>query len=155
MGRPSDPAKRKSGDRPARPKQLRLSREEPTMRFLMLGLALLRAGLAASLTVHGIVLDPTGAAIPGAEVAAVNRLGVTQQTTTDQAGGFTLKLSEEGGAHLTVTAPGFATREISLAAPEPLTVHLNLAAQVDAVRVAGSALDMPLTEQGSSISIVP
>ena len=37
----------------------------------------------------------------------------------------------------------------------PITVHLNIAPQVDSVRVAGSAIDVPLSEQGSSITIVP
>ncbi len=34
-------------------------------------------------------------------------------------------------------------------------MHLNIAPQVDSVRVAGSAIDVPLSEQGSSIAIVP
>ena len=63
------------------------------MRFLVLWLGLLPAAAAASFTIHGTVLDPSGAAIAGAQVSAVNRLGVAQQTTTDQAGGFTLKLA--------------------------------------------------------------
>jgi outer membrane cobalamin receptor len=128
------------------------------MRFLVLWLGLLPAAAATSFTIHGTVLDPSGAAIAGAQVSAVNRLGVDRQTTTDQAGGFTLKLSETGGMHLAITAPGFETKSIPLAAtpaPEPLTVQLNIAPQVDSVRVAGSAMDVPLTEQGSSIAIVP
>ena len=118
------------------------------MRFLVLWLGLLPAAIATPLTVHGTVVDPSGAAISGAQVSAVNRLGVAQQTTTDQAGGFTLKLSETGGVRLVVTAPGFETKSIALAAtsaPEPLTVHLNIAPQVDSVRVAGSAIDVPLS----------
>jgi outer membrane cobalamin receptor len=132
------------------------------MRFLVLWLGLLPAAIATPLTkpftVNGTVLDPSGAAIAGAQVSAVNRLGVAQQTTTDQAGGFTLRLSEAGDVHLVVTAPGFETKSIPLAgepAPEPLTVHLNIAPQVDSVKVAGSAIDVPLSEQGSSIAIVP
>lgn len=60
--------------------------------------------------------------------------------------------------HLAVTAPGFETKNIPLnpgSASEPIIVHLNIAPQVDSVRVAGSAIDVPLSEQGSSISIVP
>jgi len=127
------------------------------MRFLVLWLGLLPAATAASL-IHGTVLDPSGAAIAGAQVSAVNRLGVAQQTTTDQAGAFTLKLGETREMHLAVTAPGFETKTIPLAnkaAQEPLTVHLNIAPQVDSVRVAGSAIDVPLSEQGSSVTIVP
>jgi len=128
------------------------------MRFLVLWLGLLPAAAAASLTIHGTVLDPSGAAIAGAQVSVVNRLGVAQQTTTGQAGGFTLKLAETGEMRLAVTAPGFETKTIPLAAllaTEPLIVHLNIAPQVDSVRVAGSAIDVPLSEQGSSIAIVP
>jgi len=128
------------------------------MRFLVLWLGLLPAATAASFTIHGTVLDPSGAAIAGAQVSAVNRLGVAQQTTTDQAGGFTLKLAETGETHLAITAPGFETKSIPLAgkpAQEPLTVRLNIAPQVDSVRVAGSTIDVPLSEQGSSVTIVP
>src|SRR5580658_4989387 len=105
------------------------------MRFLVLWLGLLPAATAASFTIHGTVLDPSRAAIPGAQVSAVNRLGVAQQTTTDQAGGFTLKLAETGGMHLAITAPGFETKTIPLPdtpPAEPLTVRLNIAPQVDA-----------------------
>ena len=55
----------------------------------------------------------------GAQVSAVNRLGVARQTTTDQAGGFTLKLSETGEMHLAITAPGFETKNIPLAGRPP------------------------------------
>lgn len=128
------------------------------MRFLVLWLGLLPAVTATSLTIHGTVLDPSGAAIAGAQVSALNRLGVAQQTATDQAGDFTLKLGETAGTHLSITAPGFETKTIPLAgieAVEPLIVRLNIASQVDSVRVAGSAIDVPLSEQGSSITIVP
>ena len=128
------------------------------MRFLVLWLGLLPAATATSFTINGIVLDPSGAAIAGAQVSAVNRLGVARQTTTDQAGGFTLKLADTGGMHLAITAPGFETKNIPLAgtsALEPLIVRLNIAPQVDSVRVAGSAIDAPLSEQGSSITIIP
>ena len=94
------------------------------MRFLVLWLGLLPAAAAAPFTIHGTVLDPSGAAIAGAQVSAINRLGVAAQTTTDQAGGFTLKIADTGGMHLTVTAPGFETKSIPLAEQtrsEPLT----------------------------------
>lgn len=126
------------------------------MRILVLWLGLLSVASAASFTVHGTVLDPSGAAIMGAQVSVVNRLGVARQTTTDQTGGFTLKFAQEADMHLAITAPGFETKNIPLgAAAEPITVHLNIAPQVDSVRVAGSAIDVPLSEQGSSIAIVP
>ncbi len=128
------------------------------MRFLLVWLGLVPAAFATSFTIHGTVLDPSGAPIPGAQVSALNRVGVAAQTVTDQVGAFVLKLSETAGASVTVTAPGFETKAIPLAEPPSaaaLTVHLKIAPQVDSVRVAGSAIDVPLSEQGSSISIVP
>ncbi len=127
------------------------------MRFLVFWLGLAPAAIAGSFTIHGTVLDPSGAVIPGAQVSAVNRLGVTQQTLADHGGGFTLKLPETAGMHLTVTAGGFETRTIPLDPnpTEPLTIELAIAPQTDAVRVAGSAIDVPLEQQGSSIAIVP
>ncbi|MGA2736280.1 MAG: TonB-dependent receptor [Bryobacteraceae bacterium] len=128
------------------------------MRLLVLWLGLLPGAFAASFTISGTVLDPSGAGIAGAQVSAVNRLGVAQQTSTDQAGGFTLKLSGSGEMRLAITAPGFATKNIPLSGAtdaEQLTVHLNIAPQVDSVRVAGSTMDVPLSEQGSSVNIVP
>jgi len=126
------------------------------MRILVLWLGLLPAATAASYTIHGTVLDPSGAAIADAQVSAINRLGVAAQTSTDPAGGFTLKIAESG-MRLTITAPGFETKVIPLTGKEsgPLNVQVNIAPQVDSVRVAGSAMDVPLSEQGSSISIVP
>ena len=127
------------------------------MRSLFIWLGLLPAAAAASIAIHGSVVDPSGAAIASAQVSIVNRLGVAQQTTTDQSGSFSLKFSPEPSSHLVVTAPGFELKDISLAGDlaEPLVVHLNLAPQVDSVRVVGSAIDAPLSEQGSSVSIVP
>ncbi len=128
------------------------------MRILVLWLGLLPAAAAASFTIHGTVVDPSGGALAGAQVSAVNRLGVAAQTVTDVAGGFTLKLAATAGIQLAVTAPGFETKKIPLSGtPDsaPLTVRLAIAPQVDSVRVAGSAIDVPLSEQGSSIDIVP
>jgi outer membrane receptor protein involved in Fe transport len=127
------------------------------MRFLVLWLGLVPAAAAASFSIHGTVLDPSGAAIAGAQVSAINRVGVSAQAVTDQSGAFVLRIAEGEGTRLVVTAPGFETRNVPLAAPqpEPLTVRLNLAPQVDSVDVVGSAIDVPLSEQGSSVAIVP
>ena len=126
------------------------------MRFLPIWLGLVPAAFATSFTIHGTVLDPSEAPIPGAQVSAVTRVGVAAQTVTDQGGGFVLKLAETAG--ITITAPGFETKTITPNEPpgnEPLVVHLNIAPQVDSVRVAGSVIDTPLSEQGSSITVIP
>jgi outer membrane receptor protein involved in Fe transport len=127
------------------------------MRFICLWLGLLPAAFAGPFTIHGTVHDPSGAAIVGAQVSVVTRLGVADRVNTDTGGGFALKVSE-GESRLVVTAPGFETKALPLPAVaprEPLEIRLNIAPQVDSVRVAGSAIDVPLSEQGSSINIIP
>ena len=87
------------------------------MRFLLVWLGLVPAAFATSFTIYGTVLDPSGAPIPGAQVSAVNRVGVAAQTVTEPSGGFALKLAETAGAALTITAPGFETKTMPLAEP--------------------------------------
>ena len=128
------------------------------MRFLFVWLGLVPAAVASTVTIQGTVLDPAGGAIGGAQVWAVNRLGVVAQTATNAAGGFVLKLAESREVRLSVTAPGFETKSVALPGPGAagsLTIELAIAAQMDSVRVVGSAIDVPLSEQGSSIQIVP
>jgi outer membrane receptor protein involved in Fe transport len=102
---------------------------------------------------QGKVVDPSGAAIPGARVAAVTRLGVISRATTDSSGVFQISVADAVSANLLVTAPGFDTKIVPL--PESGMVTLPIAPQTDAVTVAGSAMDIPLSQQGSSVSVIP
>jgi len=86
-------------------------------------------------------------------VACVNRLGVVVQTVTDAAGAFQISVADVTGVSLLITAPGFETKRIPIA--QGTTVTLDIAPQSDAVTVAGSTMDLPLSEQGSSISLIP
>jgi len=126
------------------------------MRFLVLWLGLLPAAAATQSTIQGTVLDPSGGGIAGAQVSALNRVGVAAQAVTDPAGAFTLKLTE-AVQRLVVTAPGFETKTIPLPEPPsaPLAVHLKIAPQVDSVRVVGSTIDEAASQQGGSVSVVP
>ena len=104
-------------------------------------------------TVQGKVADPSGAAIAGARVAAVNRVGVMAQAVSDVAGAFQISVADAAGANLLVTAPGFETKTVPL--PQAGVITLAIAPQNDSVTVAGSTMDIPLSQQGSSISIIP
>ena len=104
-------------------------------------------------THQGKVVDPSGAAIPGARVAAVNRLGVVARASTDATGAFQISIPETSIANLLVTAPGFETKTVALTAAA--TIPLAIAPQTDSVTVAGSAMDVPLSQQGSSVSVIP
>ncbi|HXA04943.1 MAG TPA: TonB-dependent receptor plug domain-containing protein, partial [Bryobacteraceae bacterium] len=103
-------------------------------------------------TVQGKVVDPSGAVIAGAHVAAVNRVGVITQAVSDAAGAFQVSVPDNAGANLLVTASGFETKTIALA--EAGVITLAIAPQNDSVTVAGTTMDIPLSQQGSSVSII-
>src|ERR1019366_5072507 len=148
--------------RPAGGSELaQLSREELGMRHNVGALAacclFFPAGLFAS-QVKGTVTDPSGAPVGGAQISVVSRLGVEAQTVSAMNGSFELDVVDIPDSRLVVTAPGFSTQTLStrtLAAGPSLEVRLEIAPQVDSVRVVGSTIDVPASMQGGSVSIVP
>jgi outer membrane receptor protein involved in Fe transport len=107
---------------------------------------------AVAADIRGTVEDPSGAAIPAAQVSVVNRVGVVASATSGPTGRFELAAPDEPGLQVTVTAPGFATRTVPAA--EAARIRLDIAAQVDAVKVVGSAVDVAASEMPASVSIV-
>src|SRR5262249_3255882 len=81
----------KSGDRPE-DRTSRLSREEPHVTNVsgLLAFLLFSACLSAA-EVKGRVIDPSGAAIGGAEIAVTNRVGVVSRTRSDPGGVFAIE----------------------------------------------------------------
>jgi hypothetical protein len=73
------------------------------------------------LRVEGAVLDPTGAALPHAAIAAGNGTA----TTTDATGHYVFPCLAAGTAHLTATAPGFSAKDLPLHARAGQTLHLD------------------------------
>jgi outer membrane receptor protein involved in Fe transport len=123
---------------------------------LLAGYALFSACLAAA-HFKGTVSDPSGAPVGGAEVSAVDSVGVEARTVTAPNGNFELDIANSlvSGARLVVTAPGFRTEEVALQGAAPLDIKLALAPVIDSVRVVGSAIDVEATRQGGSVSIIP
>ncbi|HWQ55062.1 MAG TPA: TonB-dependent receptor [Bryobacteraceae bacterium] len=107
---------------------------------------------ASAADIRGTVMDPTGAAIPDAEVSAVSRVGILTQTSTNMHGSFELKLADAAGVRLVVTAPGFETK--TLPAATDVQIRLGIAPQTDTVRVVGSTIDVPMSESGASASVI-
>src|SRR5438034_10257350 len=61
-------------------------------------------------TINGTILDPTGAAVPGAAVVATNNAtGLKSNTTSTSAGAYTLPYLPAGTYNLRVSASGFRT----------------------------------------------
>ncbi len=104
-------------------------------------------------TYQGKVVDPSGAVIAGAQIAAVSRVGVITRAVSNAAGQFQISINEPADARLMITASGFETRIVAPA--QTALVKLDIAPQTDSIQVAGSAIDVPLTAQGSSVTIVP
>jgi outer membrane receptor protein involved in Fe transport len=107
--------------------------------------------------IKGKIVDPSGAPVPGAQIAAVNRVGVVAQTAAAANGSFQLDTPQTPDTRLVVAAPGFSTRTLPLdgAAPVQLTVQLEIAPRTDAVQVVGSTIEIPATLQGSSVDVIP
>jgi Carboxypeptidase regulatory-like domain/TonB dependent receptor len=91
-------------------------------RFIYLILCIGLSLHAENCTISGTVLDPAGAAIPGAEVRSTH-----QATVTDNNGAFTLPCRETEPYHLTVEAKGFAQSTVNNHGPQKLVVHLSIA----------------------------
>ena len=105
--------------------------------------------------IRGTVMDPSGASIAAAQVSAVNRVGILARVVTDHTGAFDLRVPDASGVKLIATAVGFETKTVPLAGAGPVEIRLEIAAQVDSVQVAGSTIDVPMSEQGSSASVIP
>ncbi|MDE3196747.1 MAG: TonB-dependent receptor [Acidobacteriota bacterium] len=100
----------------------------------------------------GIVVDPAGLPIAGAQVAAITPVGVITEQITGDRGDFDLYISPiYENVQLRVTAAGFATTTVGMGASR---IQLAVAPQSDSVRVAGSAIDTPASLQGSSVSVI-
>ena len=110
------------------------------------------ACLSAS-EIKGKIIDPSGGPVPGAQIAAVNRVGVVAQTTTAANGSFQLDAPETPDTRLVIAAPGFRTR--TLPPDEAASVQLEIAPRVDSVQVVGSTIEVPATLQASSVDVIP
>jgi outer membrane cobalamin receptor len=102
--------------------------------------------------IQGTVLDPTRTPIAGAQVAAFSAVGVIVEQITDDRGHFDFNVSPLfDNYQLRVTAPGF---QMVTVAPGAASIQLALAPQAESIRVTGSAIDVPASQQGTSVSIV-
>ncbi|MCS6952552.1 MAG: TonB-dependent receptor [Bryobacteraceae bacterium] len=82
-------------------------------------------------TITGRVTDPSGAAVPKAEVTVTEQnTGLSQRTETGDTGRYTVPLLKPGTYTVTVKAPGFSTsvrRDLILQIQQTLDVDVQLA----------------------------
>ena len=111
---------------------------------------------AQGASIHGQVADASGAVISGAHVGLFNRVGLIDERMTGATGEFTFSPHESdlaGSEKLVITASGFATQTVS-ALSSGLRIVLAIAPVQDSVQVAGSTIDVPASEQASSVSVI-
>ena len=107
---------------------------------------------ARATELKGVVLDPAGQGIPGAQVAAINPVGVITEQVTDDHGIYDLYISPlYENVQLRAAAEGFATSTVSAATA---AIHLALAPQSESVAVTASAIDAIPSQQGTQVSVV-
>jgi len=103
--------------------------------------------------ITGIVTDPTAAPVPGAMVVAKNaNTGVTRQSSTNEAGNYSVPLLEPGVYAVTIQKDGFRVSErsgitLSVNTTVRLDFTLTLGAVSESVSVTG---DVPLLQTGES-----
>ena len=111
--------------------------------------------MLALILIVGIVLDATGAAIPGATVR-LEVAGTTLneiQTATD--GSFSFRADAAGPLRLVVSAPGFAPRTIDVEpSSEPVRIQLEPAPFFEAVNVTSTRTGVPRADPTVTVNVI-
>lgn len=129
--------------------------------LLRLGAVALACGSAAAApggTIHGVVLDPSAAVVPGAEVTLENHVtGYRLQTTTDAEGKFVLFNVPENPYILSVAKPGFSEGQqrvhLHSALPVDVTVRLEVADAIHRVDVHAEGTIVEEHRTGTAVGI--
>ena len=107
----------------------------------------------AGATLSGTITDPSGAAIPTAEVSVTNKeTGVNRAVVTDTAGFYSIPNLLPGTYDVTVAARGFSTAkesgiQLTVGAGQTLNIPMRLGEANQTVQVEAAA---PLVQLGSS-----
>jgi outer membrane receptor protein involved in Fe transport len=105
-------------------------------------------------TIHGTVLDPTGAGVPGAKVTALlDERGTTRDLTTTPGGDFVFPSLAIGTYTLTVEAQGFKTaRQSGLTLTTEQNLRVDIALQIGNLTESVSVTtEAPLIDSRSSV----
>ncbi|HVY94481.1 MAG TPA: TonB-dependent receptor, partial [Bryobacteraceae bacterium] len=122
-------------------------------RIIVCALALLACAFEASAAeVKGMVVDPSGKGIAGAQVAVVSPLGVITRQDTNDLGEFDLYVSPlYENLKVRAAKPGFQTTTV---AAGTALIAMPLAAVSESVEVTASAIDATASQQATEVSVV-
>jgi hypothetical protein len=118
-----------------------------TLLACLLSIPLAAQSLGNAGTIEGTVVDPSGAAIPGAAVSVRNAVtGYSQSTKSDATGAFRLVNLPPNPYHLEVSVPKFNTfsQDVAIRSSVPIQVKATLA-------VAGSATTIQVEAAGAGV----
>lgn len=110
-------------------------------------------------TLSGTVSDPSGAAIPNAQISIKNTgTGVTTSISADSAGFYTAPNLLPGTYDVTVTAPGFATQvesniTLTVGAQQSLNITMKVGQTTEKIEVTGAAPAVQLTTSTISAQV--
>lgn len=105
------------------------------------------------------VVDPTGAAIPNAEISTLNETAQDSfEASTDEMGRATLSLQSNSSYSIKITVPGFAARTIQhLQAPfaKLVTVRMELGWMGEIVEVPAFSLNLRALQRHHRVALFP
>jgi hypothetical protein len=110
-------------------------------------------------SIVGLVQDPTGAVVPGAQVTLLNTdQGITLNTTTSGSGEYTFSPVRIGHYSVSASAPGFSTTtqenlEVKLDQHLQVNIQLKTGAATETVQVTTAPPELQ-TEEGSVGQVV-
>ena len=109
-------------------------------------------------SITGVVLDPTGAFVPNAQVTLLNTdQGITLQTQSTASGGYTFSPVRIGHYTVSVAAPGFSTttqQNLTVAVGQELKVNVSLTTGAASESVTVSTAPPQLQSDESSVGQV-
>jgi hypothetical protein len=131
---------------------LRISRSRAFLLFLFgifsfAGSGALQAQTGSAGTIAGVIKDPSGAAIPGADVTIANPVsGYQREMKTDTMGQFRFPNIPFNPYHLAVSAPGFTTytQDVDANSPVAVTLDINL-------KIGASTTNITVTEEAADL----
>lgn len=126
---------------------------------LLFFLSLSLRAVAQTSTLHGTVVDPSGAVVPGAGVTVAHE-GQVQQTKSAANGSYAFHSLVAGSYTVSVTAKGFALLsmpnvEIAPGATKELNLSLNIAVEQEEVTVESQSQGVSLSpDQNASATVI-
>jgi hypothetical protein len=114
---------------------------------------------SATGSIEGIVLDSSGAVLPGVTVTAVHRdTGASRSTVTDESGLFRLPLLPVGTYEVTAELGGFSTRKqpevvLTIGQTATLRVEMTVASLAETVTVSGASPVLETSRTSASSTV--